>query len=103
MSGQSRGVQALIKQEVPQAIYIHCMNHRLNLVIVDVCKGITYCRNFFDLLESLYVFLSGSVPHAKFTRMQGKLGMQQVVELQRLSDIRWACQVGLNVIKLSFQ
>ncbi|KAH7975511.1 hypothetical protein HPB52_002339 [Rhipicephalus sanguineus] len=40
MSGTSRGVQALFRQEVPQAVYVHCMNHRLNLVIVDVCKAI---------------------------------------------------------------
>ncbi|KAL3243420.1 hypothetical protein MRX96_020575 [Rhipicephalus microplus] len=37
MSGTSRGVQALFRQEVPQAVYVHCTNHRLNLVIVDVC------------------------------------------------------------------
>ncbi|KAH8026349.1 hypothetical protein HPB51_020333 [Rhipicephalus microplus] len=40
MNGTSRGVQALFRQEVPQAVYVHCMNHRLNLVIVDVCKAI---------------------------------------------------------------
>ncbi|KAL3201357.1 hypothetical protein MRX96_042957 [Rhipicephalus microplus] len=40
MSGTSRGVQALLWQEVPQAVYVHCMNHHLNLVIVDVCKAI---------------------------------------------------------------
>ncbi|KAL3182541.1 hypothetical protein MRX96_007215 [Rhipicephalus microplus] len=40
MSGTSRGVQALFRQEVPQAVYVHCMNHRRNLVIVDVCKAI---------------------------------------------------------------
>ncbi|KAH7982196.1 hypothetical protein HPB52_003392 [Rhipicephalus sanguineus] len=40
MSGTSRGVQALFRQEVPQAVYVHCMNHCLDLVIVDVCKAI---------------------------------------------------------------
>ncbi|KAL3187177.1 hypothetical protein MRX96_025905 [Rhipicephalus microplus] len=40
MSGTSRGVQALFRLEVPQAVYVHCMSHRLNLVIMDVCKAI---------------------------------------------------------------
>lgn len=39
MSGLG-GVQAKIKEIHPYAIYTHCMAHRLNLVVVDMCKGI---------------------------------------------------------------
>jgi len=38
MSGQKGGVQTKLKQIYPYAIYIHCMAHKLNLVIVDTCK-----------------------------------------------------------------
>jgi hypothetical protein len=34
------GVQSKIKQQFPCAIYTHCMAHRLNLIVVDLCKGI---------------------------------------------------------------
>lgn len=40
MSGCLNGVQAKIKQYFPCAIYTHCMAHRLNLVVLDMCKGI---------------------------------------------------------------
>jgi len=38
MSGQHGGVQTLMKKHYPYAIYIHCMAHRLNLIVVDTCK-----------------------------------------------------------------
>lgn len=41
MSGSMRGVQAKLREVHPQAknaIYVHCMAHRLNLVVVDMCK-----------------------------------------------------------------
>lgn len=47
-SGNSRGVQALFREEVLQVVYVHCMNHRLNLVIVDVCKA-GYQQGIFSL------------------------------------------------------
>ncbi|XP_060881711.1 zinc finger MYM-type protein 1-like [Metopolophium dirhodum] len=40
MAGHLGGVQAKIKQQFPCAIYTHCMAHRLNLIVVDMCKGI---------------------------------------------------------------
>jgi len=47
MSGHLNGVQAKIKQFAPNAAYIHCFNHALNLVIVDCCKSNKDSFNFF--------------------------------------------------------
>lgn len=41
MSGHLGGVQAKIKEKYPTAIFTHCMAHRLNLVVVDMCKYVT--------------------------------------------------------------
>lgn len=41
MSRSVGGVQAKFRQTHPlayQAIYVHCMSHKLNLVIVDMCN-----------------------------------------------------------------
>lgn len=38
MSGKFNGVQAKIKTKFPHAIYIHCMAHRVNLIVIDMCK-----------------------------------------------------------------
>lgn len=40
MSGKRNGVQIKIQDQHPHAIYTHCMSHRMNLVVVDMCKNI---------------------------------------------------------------
>ena len=38
MSGIRNGAQALFKQEEPNALYVHCLAHSLNLCVQDVSK-----------------------------------------------------------------
>lgn len=38
MAGKFNGVQQKIKNEYPYAIYTHCMAHRINLVVLYMCK-----------------------------------------------------------------
>jgi len=93
MSGKNGGVQALFRQEVPQAIYVHCYNHRLNLVISDVCKNIATVKMFFDIVENLYVFVSGSAIHSKFMEIQTIMKCRPAVEFKRMCLTRWTAQV----------
>ncbi|XP_008181033.1 zinc finger MYM-type protein 1-like [Acyrthosiphon pisum] len=93
MSGKNNGVQALFRQEVLQAIYVHCYNHRLNLVISDVCKNIPTVKMFFDIVENLYVFVSGSAIHSKFMEIQTIMKYRPAVELKRICLTRWTAQV----------
>ena len=55
MTGCANGVQTLIRNLVPCAHYVHCHAHRLNLVVVDVCKGTAKVCDMFTTLKSLYV------------------------------------------------
>lgn len=57
MPSQVRGVQGLISQKNPKALYVHCNSHVLNLVIVKACSlptirnmagTITEIANFFN-------------------------------------------------------
>ncbi|KAF0747558.1 zinc finger MYM-type protein 1-like, partial [Aphis craccivora] len=93
MSGKNHGVQALFRQEVPQAIYVHCYNHRLNLVISDVCKNISTVKMFFDIVENLYVFVSGSAIHSKSVEIQTTMKYRPAVELKSIFLTRWTAQV----------
>lgn len=96
MSGQSAGVQALIQNDVPQATYIHCYNHRLNLVIVETVKAVKLADQFFGILEAMYVFLSSSVAHEVFMKKQEELlPGQQPRMLKKISDTRWSCQYAM--------
>lgn len=68
MSGSLTGVQTRILQDHLRAIYIHCHAHQLNLALVDCCRSLSHASDFFALLESLYVFMSSSIPHSVLLR-----------------------------------
>lgn len=94
MSGRLNGVQKLLREEVNQAIYVHCFNHRLNLVVTDVCKGFKSGQEFFNILENLYVFVSGSSVHLKFIEVQKQLhSSRKPLFLKKICYTRWSAQV----------
>ena len=53
MSGHCSRVQQRIREVAPNAIYIHCYAHTLNLVLVDCVKMVQHAAEFFILLECL--------------------------------------------------
>lgn len=40
MSGKFNGVQSKINTKFPHATFTHYMAHRINLVVVDMCKTV---------------------------------------------------------------
>ena len=93
MSGKCSGVQQRIKEVAPQAIYVHCYAHCLNLALVDTTRSITEASDFFALMQTLYVFMSSSKAHDVYLQKQTELHpSKQLRRLQRLSDTRWACR-----------
>uniref|UniRef100_A0A3Q2D0G0 HAT C-terminal dimerisation domain-containing protein n=1 Tax=Cyprinodon variegatus TaxID=28743 RepID=A0A3Q2D0G0_CYPVA len=98
MSGPTGGVQARFRVLHPEAIYIHCYAHELNLVLCYTCRAVSDAVELFDLLESLYTFFTTSlVHHHTFKHAQLKLGL--AVELVQLSNTRWACRLqSINAV-----
>ena len=93
MSGSVSGVQARFREKHPEAVYIHCYAHELNLVLCHTCRAVPEASDLFDTLESVYCFFSVSiVNHQKFSDIQLLLGLKKS-ELVQLSKTRWACQV----------
>ncbi|KAK0143096.1 Zinc finger MYM-type protein 1 [Merluccius polli] len=84
MSAKHSGVQARIREQAKYAFYIHCM-------LVDAVKAVPEADEFFALLQSLYVFTSGSYVHSKWLAVQTEM-YGSTRELQQLSDTRWACR-----------
>ena len=56
MSGHCTGMQQHIKHVAPQALYVHCYAHCLNLVLVDTAKTIPQASEFFALMEHCFHF-----------------------------------------------
>uniref|UniRef100_H2ZTL9 TTF-type domain-containing protein n=1 Tax=Latimeria chalumnae TaxID=7897 RepID=H2ZTL9_LATCH len=100
MSGATGGVQAKFQQYHPEAIYVHCYAHQLNLVLCHMCKAAT---DFFNTLENLYTFFSASlIHHKKFSDVQAQLGLKHS-ELVQLSDTLWSCQLrSVNALLTNF-
>lgn len=93
MSGSCTGVQQRIKAHAPNAIYIHCYAHCLNLALVDCVRNVQDACEFFALMELLYVFMSSAKVHVLYVAKQKELHpSKKIRELQRLCDTRWACR-----------
>ena len=59
MQGQFNGLQAVLKEKEPLALYIHCHAHRLNLAVSKACQ-IPEVRNFFGMLANICEFINAS-------------------------------------------
>ena len=84
MLSELNGVQAKIKEKVPEAMFTHCYAHKLNLVLLHSAKCIPECKAFFKTLKGLSAFFSKST---KRTRL-----LDDVVKhrLPRASATRWS-------------
>lgn len=102
MSGRVGGLQAKIRETHASAIYIHCMAHRLNLAVNDLCSEIESIKGFFHTLEALYVHFSSPGNHNALINIQKELGISKT-ELSRLSNTRWSCRsANCQAVKKSF-
>ncbi|CAF3612443.1 unnamed protein product [Rotaria socialis] len=81
MSGKHAGVQALLRQRyIPNAIYVHCYAHKLNLVICDVTKSVPYLAEFYSIINAIYrYFNKSSVNNKTFKKVQQQLKLGENV------------------------
>ena len=42
MKGEFRGVQRIIKEKFPKAVYTHCVSHCLNVCLKHACRYAIY-------------------------------------------------------------
>ncbi|CAF3369991.1 unnamed protein product [Rotaria sp. Silwood2] len=105
MSGQYSGVHAILQQNfMPKAIYIHCMAHRLNLVICHVCLVIPYIEEFFSILSNIHnYFISSGVTNRYFCDAQKLLKLDTTSKLKKWGNTRWDSRFkSIDAIKNNF-
>ena len=59
MGGRLNGVQALVRQCMPMAVYVHCVSHCLNLVLSTSCS-VPAIRNALSTVSELAAFVHRS-------------------------------------------
>ena len=87
MSGQWAGMQALLKQIYPWLIYVHCVAHRLNLVIVASLKGT--CKNILTIVDKLHSLFSSAKTNDVFMKVQQETSVK-VMAMPERSETRWS-------------
>ncbi|XP_077380638.1 zinc finger MYM-type protein 1 [Festucalex cinctus] len=93
MASELNGVQAKIRDKVPEAMFMHCYGHKLNLVLSQSAQMIPECKVFFKTLEGLAAYFTEStkrsnlldevvkrrIPHASATRWNSNSRLVQTV------------------------
>lgn len=59
MSGHLNGVQTVIRESIPKALYVHCSAHSLNLALSHACK-VESIRNSIGTITKIGTFLRAS-------------------------------------------
>ncbi|CAF4660031.1 unnamed protein product [Rotaria socialis] len=82
LSGKHAGVQALLRQQhIPNAIYVHCYAHKLNLVICNVTKSVPYLSEFYSIISKIYTYFhTSSVTNETFKKIQQQLKIEELVD-----------------------
>jgi hypothetical protein len=83
MSGHCRGVQARMKEMFPEATYVHCRCHNLNLAICDTCT-IPLISNMYSIATKVLTFIRSSPK-----RLQVYLEQSETTRLKRFCPTRW--------------
>lgn len=60
MSGYLTGVQKRIRDIVPNAKFVHCCSHNINLTICDAAKNTKKMLSFFETVQDINNFFSSS-------------------------------------------
>lgn len=72
MSGKLSGVQKRFQDCVPNALYVHCNAHNLNLVLCDAAEECIEVKKFFAIIQEVYNYLGGSAPRWAVLRACGE-------------------------------
>ncbi|KAL4113379.1 hypothetical protein QTP88_017011 [Uroleucon formosanum] len=84
MSGHLTGLQARVKEVAPNALFTHCLAHRLNLVLQHGCSINAKCRIFFANLTGIAAYFHNSTSRTNFVdTIVGK-------RIPQFVQIRWS-------------
>ena len=87
MKGINKGLATRMIEHSPQALYVHCYGHLLNLAIQDALSGVTPLRNTLGTIQELYNFIEGSPKrHLAFQKQN------VIFTLKSQSATRWSCR-----------
>ena len=89
MSGSKGGVQALIKEKKPGLVYVHCVAHVLELVVLDCIESDDYIKKFEETLEGIFLMYFYSPKMAREIKAIADLENEVIRHFGGMKKIRW--------------
>jgi hypothetical protein len=94
MRGEWNGLQAKFIAECPQAYYVHCFAHQLQLALVAASKEVPEVQNFFEHLSFVVNTVTSSSKRNDDLYVNQVAEMELLIELDELETRRGANQIG---------
>nr|CAI5834089.1 unnamed protein product [Callosobruchus analis] len=88
MSGVYGGLQTLIEEHTPNADYVHCAAHAINLVLNDAARHVREVSTFFDNLEKIYTFFGNSIK--RWAMLSDDSSEKYLITLKKVCPTRWS-------------
>lgn len=87
--GIYNGVATRMKSQSPEIISVHCVAHRLELIVADSLKGILLAKNCEDLLKFIYKLYNNSPKLLNELRDMAKLLNEDLLRNTAVLSTRW--------------
>uniref|UniRef100_A0A8C5QKG7 TTF-type domain-containing protein n=1 Tax=Leptobrachium leishanense TaxID=445787 RepID=A0A8C5QKG7_9ANUR len=91
MLGHKSGLAVQMKDICPQIISIHCVAHRLQLAVLDVCKEVPYLQTFDDVVRRVFKYYHGSAKRLQQLKEVAKSLSEEILKLRDIHTVRWLC------------
>lgn len=90
MKGTFKGVQAVIKNDYPEALYVHCCSHSLNLALSHSCQ-LQNIRNCVGTVKAIITFFKKSPKRIAIVQEKIKLDQSNFPwkTLTSMCETRW--------------
>ncbi|XP_042320469.1 zinc finger MYM-type protein 1-like [Sceloporus undulatus] len=97
MKGKNSGVQTLLQELNPRVFFVPCSSHSLKLIVSDAASNFSEAVEFFNIVQSIYVFFSASAH--RWEVLKQYLGTFTLTP-KSVSASRWeSCVEAVEVIR----
>ena len=93
MAGKNKGVQAILREKQPLALYVHCGPHCVNLVTQTACESSPVVSDALDLVHTLGTLYHQSGKYKTIFKEIAQSETGSYIALKPLCPTRWLVRI----------